>query len=68
MGNFNANISEPKSAYFCTLFKLKNLVKKPTYCKNPNSTSCSDLLSTNCARSLHNTCVFGEKVKQELRV
>ena len=58
LGDFNANISEPTLASFCTLFKLKNLVKEPTCYKNPNNPSCIDLFLTNCARSFHNTCVF----------
>ena len=43
---------------FCTLFKLKNLVKEPNCYKHPNKPSCIDLFLTNCARSFHNTCVF----------
>ena len=39
-GDFNANIFEPKD--FCTLFKLKNLVKEPTY-KNPYNPSFIDI-------------------------
>ena len=60
MGDFNANISEPLLTPFCTLFKLKNLVKEPTCYKNPNSTSFNniDLLLTNYSRSFHNTYVF----------
>ena len=58
LGDFNANISEPALTSFCTLFKLKNLVKEPTCYKNPNNPSCIDLFLTNCARSFHNTCVF----------
>ena len=58
LGDFNANISEPTLTSFCTLFKLKNLVKEPTCYKNPNNPSCIDLFLTNCARSFHNTCVF----------
>ena len=58
LGDFNANISEPTLTSFCTLFKLKNLVKEPTCYKNPNNPSCIDLFLTDCARSFHNTCVF----------
>ena len=54
LGDFNANISEPTLTSFCTLSKLKNLVKEPTCYKNPNNPSCIDLFLTNCARSFHN--------------
>ena len=58
MGDFNANTSEPTLTSFYTLFKLKNLVKKPTCCKNPNNASCNDLFLTNCAMTFHNIYVF----------
>ena len=58
LGDFNANISVPTLASFCTFFKLKNLVKEPTCYKNPNNPSCIDLFLRNYARSFHNTCVF----------
>ena len=58
LGDFNANISEPTLTSFCTLFKLKNLVKEPTCHNNPNNPSCIDLFLTNSTRSFHNTCVF----------
>ena len=58
LGDFNANISKPTLTSFCTLLKLKNLVKEPTCYKNPNNPSRIDLFLTNCARSFHNTCVF----------
>ena len=58
MGDFNANVSEPTLTSFCTIFKLKNLVKEPTYYRNPNNTSCIDLFLTNCAASFRNSCVF----------
>ena len=58
MGDFSANISEPTLTSFCTLFKLKNLVKEPTYYKNPNNPSCIDLFLAKCGRSFHNTHVF----------
>ena len=46
LGDFDANISEPTLTSFCTLFKLKNLVKEPTCYKNPNNPSCIDLFLT----------------------
>ena len=30
MGDFNADVSDPSVTLFCTLFKLKSIVKEPT--------------------------------------
>ena len=46
MGAFKVNIPEPTLTSFCTLFKFKNLVKEPTWYKNPNNSGCIDLLLT----------------------
>ena len=46
MGDFNANVSESTLTFFCTLFKLKNLVKESTKPENPGFI---DLFSVNCA-------------------
>ena len=43
---------------FCTLFKLKSIVKEPTCYKNPENPSCIDLFLTNCPRSFQNTCLY----------
>ena len=43
---------------FCTVFKLKNLVKELTYYKNTEIPSCIDLFLTSCVRRLRNKCVF----------
>ena len=48
MGHLKANISKPTLTSFCTLFKLKNLVTKAIYYKNPNNPSRIDLFLTNC--------------------
>ena len=58
MGDFNANIFKTTLTSFCTLFKLKHLIKEPTCYKNPDNPSCIDLFWINYARSFHNTCVF----------
>ena len=44
MGDFNADFSDPSMTSFCTLFKLKNIVKGPTCYKNLENPSCIDLL------------------------
>ena len=46
MGDFKVNIPEPTLTSFYTLFKFKNLVKEPTWYKNPNNSGCIDLLLT----------------------
>ena len=58
IGHFNADVSDPSMSSFCTLFKLKSIVKEPTCYKNPENPSCIDLLLTNCPRSFHNTCLY----------
>ena len=57
MCDFNANISEPTLTSFCTLFKLKNLVKEIICSKNPDNPDCIDLFLTNGASSFYNTYV-----------
>ena len=44
MRDFNADVSDPSMTPFCTLFKLKSIVKEPTCYKNP--------------RSFHNTFLY----------
>ena len=58
MGDFNADVSDPSVTSFCTLFKLKSIVKEQAYYKNPENPSCIDLFLTNCPRSFHNTCLY----------
>ena len=58
MGDFNADISDPSMTSFCTLFKLKSIVKEPTCYKNPENPSCINLFLTKCPRSFHNTCLY----------
>ena len=58
MGDFNGDVSDPSMTPFCTLFKLKSIVKEPTCYKNPENPSCIDLFLTNCPRSFHNTCLY----------
>ena len=58
MPDFKAGVFDPSMTLFCTLFKLKNIVKEPTCYKNPENPSCIDLFLTNCPRSFHNTCLY----------
>ena len=58
VGDLNADVSDPSMTSFCTLFKLKNIVKEPTCYKDPENPSCIDLFLTNCPRSFYNTCLY----------
>ena len=58
MEDFNTDVSDPSVTSFCTLFKLKNIVKEPTCYKNLENCSCIDLFLTNYPRSFHNTCLY----------
>ena len=49
IGDFNFETSETALRNFCDLYKLKNLVRKPT---------CIDLFQTNCSRSSQDTQVI----------
>ena len=40
---------------FCDIYNLKNLVKKPTCYKSPDSPSCIDLFLTNRPRTFQST-------------
>ena len=57
MGDFNTDVSDPSMTSFCTLFKLKSIVKEPTCYKNPENSSCIDLFLTNCPGCFHSTCL-----------
>ena len=42
---------------FCCLYNLINMVKEPTCFKNPNNTTCIDLILTNRPKSFQSSCV-----------
>ena len=58
MGDFNAEISEPNLASFCTFYNFKSLINKPTCYKNPDNPSCIDLISTNCPNYFQKSSTF----------
>ena len=58
LGDFNAEPEEESIAEFLNLYNLKNLVKQNTCFKNPDKTTCIDLILTNCPRSFQNTETF----------
>ena len=57
-GDFNAEISEPNLASFCTFYNFKSLISKSTCYKNPDNSSCIDLILTNCPNYFQNSSTF----------
>ena len=60
--DFNSETSETALSLcalnLCDLYKLKNLFREPTFFKNPENSSCIDMLLTNCSRSFQDTQVI----------
>ena len=52
IGDFNAEISERSVHDFCNVYNLESLSNTPTYFKNPENSSCIDLLLTNSKKTL----------------
>ena len=44
--------------YFCKSYNLTNLIKQPTFFKNPEKPSCIDLILTIRSKSFQITCVI----------
>ena len=51
VGDFNFEMTEFAMENFCGTYHLHNLIKDPTYFKNPDKPSCIDLLLTNFPKS-----------------
>ena len=58
IGDFNSETCETALRNFCDLYKLKNIVRKPTCFKNPDNPSCINLFLTNCSRSFQDAQVI----------
>ena len=59
MGDFNAGLDNAVLKDFCNLTNnLTNLINKVTCYKNPNNSSCIDLLLTNFPKYFQNLCVI----------
>ena len=43
---------------FCTSYNLKNLIKQPTYFKNPDNPTLTDHILTNLPKSFHSSSVY----------
>ena len=58
LGDFNAGMEESSIKIFCSNFNLTSMINKPTCYKNPDKTTCIDLILTNCPGSFQNSCVI----------
>ena len=57
MGDFNAEPADTVISDFCEIYNLKNINRGKTF-KNPNNSSCIDLIITNEPKSFHNSMVI----------
>ena len=58
LGDFNVGIDEPHTKSFCETYNLTNLIKQPACCKNPDNTTCIDLILTNIRRTFQIICTI----------
>ena len=58
LGDFNVEPKEANMLDFLNIYILKNLLKQKACYKNPEKSSCIDLILTNSHRSFQNTNVF----------
>ena len=58
LGDFNAGLEDASIKNFCLAYSLTSMINKPTCYKNPEKSSCIDLILTNCPRSFQNSCVI----------
>ena len=58
LGDFNACADDETMKNFCSSYGLYSLVKQPTCYKNPENSSCVDLILTNKAKSFQSTCAM----------
>ena len=58
MGDYNVEIIETNMSCFYEIYHQINIIKQPTYCKNPSNPSCIDLFLTNNAKCFQKSSVF----------
>ena len=58
MGDFNSELSNNFVDNFCVCYSLKSLIKKPTCFKNPDNSTCIDLILTNRQKSVQNSTII----------
>ena len=58
LDDFNVGVEDTSVKNFCRSYNLTSMINKPTCYKNPDRSSCIDLILTNCPRSFQNSCVI----------
>ena len=58
LGDFNAAVKGSPVKNFCSSYNLTSMINRPTCFKNPEKSSCIDLILTNCPRSFQNSCAI----------
>ena len=58
MGEFNADVSNNFVDSFCGSYSLKSLIKKPICFKNPDHSTCIDLILTKREKSFQNSTIM----------
>ena len=58
LGDFNVGTEEQHTRAFCGNYNLASLIKQPTFYKNPNNPTCTELILSNTPRSLLSTWVI----------
>ena len=56
-GDFNSDVNQTCMKAFCESYNLSSLIKKPTCYKNPQNSSCIDLILSNSPYSIQSSCV-----------
>ena len=54
LGDFNTGMEESSIKILSSNFNLTSMINKPTCYKNPDKTTCIDLILTNCPGSFQN--------------
>ena len=57
LGDFNAGVEDTDIKIFCSSYNLTSMVNKATCYKNPDKSTCIDLILTNSPGSFQNSCV-----------
>ena len=55
VGDFNTEVTQTSMKVFCDSYEFKNLIKNATCYKNPENSSCIDLILTNNPNSFQNS-------------
>ena len=55
LGDFNVSVEDTSAKNFCRSYNLISMINKPKIYKNPDRTSCIDLILTNCPQSFQNS-------------